>query len=302
MKKNSKGGFSLSGENKRWFKVKEVKGIEQNEWVLSYFSSQRSKEAKGYIYLRDVSSISSPNDSSLTIASPARTMEVSIETPAEHRMWLEGLVELCPKADLTHVKTTLTYRHRIPSTVDGGSKGVPAEREEEATRAPLSAPGKASSAPRAPAKSDSDSASSERDEGTGDIATDARVSKERLDRTDHRKTGLNGASGQGATSRLHGHIRKDPELAVFEKRKQAQRVAEVKEDSDARGLTGVGSGGVGFDVNVTPQKQNEKGLDYKGTMPDTPNIDDMETMNLDVRASSEYATMRRLQVSLSCTK
>ena len=84
IKKNSKGSsFSLTGENKRWFKVKEVKGIEQSEWVLSYFSSQRSKEAKGYIYLRDVTAISSPNDMNLTIASPARTMEVVIDTPAE---------------------------------------------------------------------------------------------------------------------------------------------------------------------------------------------------------------------------
>ena len=53
-KKHSGGTFSMNTESKRWFKVKAVKGIEHEEYVLGYYASQKTKEAKGFVYLQDV--------------------------------------------------------------------------------------------------------------------------------------------------------------------------------------------------------------------------------------------------------
>ena len=47
-KKKSKDGFSLlSQDNRRWFKVREVKGLEVNELALCYFKTPKENEARG---------------------------------------------------------------------------------------------------------------------------------------------------------------------------------------------------------------------------------------------------------------
>jgi hypothetical protein len=104
VKKHSNGNksmFSLSSESKRWFKVREVKGIEETELTLAYYASHRTKEAKGFIYLRDVTMIRAMDDLSITLKSPARIMTICTETPSEHSFWLEGLVHLCTSAEVS---------------------------------------------------------------------------------------------------------------------------------------------------------------------------------------------------------
>ena len=97
----NKSRFSFKTENKRWFKVREVVGIEESEWTLAYYESQRAKEAKGFIYLRDVTSLRALDDLSITVKSSARTMTVFAETQGEHIFWLEGLAHLCSSAEIS---------------------------------------------------------------------------------------------------------------------------------------------------------------------------------------------------------
>jgi hypothetical protein len=97
----NKSMFSLSSESRRWFKVREVKGIEEKELTLAYYASHRAKEAKGFIYLRDVTSIRATEDLSITLKSPARILTVFAETMVEHLFWLEGLVHLCAAAEVS---------------------------------------------------------------------------------------------------------------------------------------------------------------------------------------------------------
>jgi hypothetical protein len=93
--------FSFKSENKRWFKVREVVGIDESEWTLAYYDSQRAKEAKGFIYLRDVTSLRALEDLSITLKTPARTMTIVAETQGEHNFWLEGLAHLCTCAEVS---------------------------------------------------------------------------------------------------------------------------------------------------------------------------------------------------------
>jgi hypothetical protein len=91
----------FSNENRRWFKVTEVVGMEDKEWTLAYYDTQRSLAAKGFIYLRDVTSLHAADDLSITIKSPSRIMTVIVETMSEHSVWLEGLAHLCTSATVT---------------------------------------------------------------------------------------------------------------------------------------------------------------------------------------------------------
>ena len=47
----------MSADNKRYFRVREVKGIEEVELALCYFSSPKDEEPRGSIFLKDISSI-----------------------------------------------------------------------------------------------------------------------------------------------------------------------------------------------------------------------------------------------------
>ena len=97
-KKSKDKGMSLfGGDTRRWFKVIEVKGMESKELAFCYFKSQKEKEAKGWIYLKDITEIYD-DEKTFTVVSPSRTLCVSVETPTEHKVWLRGLTTLCPWA------------------------------------------------------------------------------------------------------------------------------------------------------------------------------------------------------------
>lgn len=94
-KKKSKSNMFMS-DVRRWFKIQCLEGTE-DELALCYFSSNKSREVKGWIFLNDVIEIT--EDKSLfTVVSPARTMTIEAQTIGEHRLWVCALVQLCPKA------------------------------------------------------------------------------------------------------------------------------------------------------------------------------------------------------------
>ncbi len=222
VKKHSGDSFSISTESKRWFKVKSVKGIEHEEFVLGYYASQKTKEAKGFVYLQDVTDISSQS-LSITLRSPARNMTVTCGTPIEQRTWLEGLVQLCPLANIDGIRATI----RLPEGRERESKSTAAkevhntdkkgrvrgddqELEEEGEQGV--APQKAASSPtRTELKSMKYRNEPDPNEGSvsGPRTSNSRErERDSRDREDHRLTGFHpgAGSGSGTTSRLHQHI------------------------------------------------------------------------------------------------
>mmetsp|Transcript_11868 Transcript_11868/g.11524 ORF Transcript_11868/g.11524 Transcript_11868/m.11524 type:complete len:593 (-) Transcript_11868:362-2140(-) len=94
----------LSGDSKRWFQVKELNSANQAEVTLCYFKSQHEKEARGWIYMKDVTDLYD-DGKTITIVSVARSITVEAKSRAEHKFWLEGIANLCPLADKSGLQT-----------------------------------------------------------------------------------------------------------------------------------------------------------------------------------------------------
>jgi hypothetical protein len=58
----------------------------------------RDKDARGWIYMRDITEISN-TIKTFTIISPSRTLEIQTSTVAEQKLWVLGMMELCPHAN-----------------------------------------------------------------------------------------------------------------------------------------------------------------------------------------------------------
>ena len=276
VKKNSEGNksmFSLSSENKRWFKVREVKGIEETELTLAYYASHRAKEAKGFIYLLDVTSIHATEDLSITIKSPARTISVVTETPSEHTFWLEGLVHLCINAEAsTGPNVTIQYKYNNQN-VDDTKQSRPTDDAKE-SYATQQAP-----EPREPR---THNVRSSRDlEEEADMVSKREVDNapvdmapSKSDREDHRLSGYRSGSTGGTTARLHGHIRKDMDMPMTPPR---QRAADSHTDAK-----GVSSRASTDQMNVDIVDPGVKNAQIpKLTAPDTPNVNDLESVNME---------------------
>eukprot|EP01035_Chromulina_nebulosa_P019336 gene19336-25200_t len=87
-KSNENTSFSLfKKDNKRWFKVKQVKGSEGIELALCYYKTSKDKDAKGWMYLRDVIEITA-FEKSFTLISSSKSMILEAQTQSEFRLWL----------------------------------------------------------------------------------------------------------------------------------------------------------------------------------------------------------------------
>lgn len=105
----------LSGDTKRWFQVKELKNENRIEITLCYFKSQHEEEAKGWIYLKDVTELTD-DGKTITIVSAARSITIEANSRAEHKFWLEGIAHLCPAADKSGLMSMFfigVYQHCI---------------------------------------------------------------------------------------------------------------------------------------------------------------------------------------------
>jgi hypothetical protein len=215
-KKHSGGSFSMSTESKRWFKVKAVKGIDREEYVLGYYASQKTKEAKGFVYLQDVTNISSVG-LSITLRSPARNITVTCSTPIEQRMWLEGLVQLCPLAEIDGIRAAI----RLPEDREHGDEksiepsdakeehreenGVQAMQEKEEVALPKRALSPARTELKSMRSRNEPDASLDECSLSGSRVS-ANRERDSRDREDHRLTGFHPGAGSGTTTRLHQHI------------------------------------------------------------------------------------------------
>mmetsp|Transcript_116398 Transcript_116398/g.228377 ORF Transcript_116398/g.228377 Transcript_116398/m.228377 type:complete len:741 (-) Transcript_116398:62-2284(-) len=91
-------------DSMRWFKLQEVNGTDHSELALCYYKSQKDKEPRGWIFMKDVSEIFD-SYTSFTLVSPARTMTIETASPDEQVAWLRALVESCPHANTDKVFT-----------------------------------------------------------------------------------------------------------------------------------------------------------------------------------------------------
>ena len=245
----NKSRFSFKSESSRWFKVREVVGLEETEWTLAYYESHRAKEAKGFIYLRDVTSIRAADDLSITIKSPARAMTVVAQLQTEHEFWLEGLVHLCSRAEVScgdNVNLQYKYRARkdedckservFPGSDAKGDSTIPSSGESE-----RNAPAIVAHAP-----------------GANYNIEDADVAPSKTEREDHRLTGYRSGASSSTAARMHGHIRKDA------------KGGEVEEDGEED------------DGN----SQNDNDVKGGETERTTPALGDMEDLDTTVVKSS----------------
>jgi hypothetical protein len=87
--------------------------------ALCYYYSQRDKEAKGWIYLKDITKLVD-DVKTFSIISAARTLVLEAKTTGEHTVWLQNLSSLCPLADSSSVRNLRSW-----------SAGSKAEKDEE---------------------------------------------------------------------------------------------------------------------------------------------------------------------------
>jgi hypothetical protein len=105
-KKKSSIKFStmFGKDNARWFKVRRLKIEDKVGLALCYYESNRSYDIKGWIYLDEVSDIFD-DKKSFTIVSSSRTFILTPETPAELKLWLKGLIQLCPQSNIENIES-----------------------------------------------------------------------------------------------------------------------------------------------------------------------------------------------------
>ncbi|RYG95593.1 hypothetical protein EON65_55730, partial [archaeon] len=102
LKKKSNSLFG--GENYRWFRIQEVKGVDQSELALCYYASQREKEAKGWVFIKDITKVID-NIKTFSVVTQARVLVLEAKTSGEHMLWLQELCTLCPHADTSTVRS-----------------------------------------------------------------------------------------------------------------------------------------------------------------------------------------------------
>lgn len=213
LKKSSSSYFSR--KNRRWFTIKmvESKLIDSNlcvEHTLCYFDSLSSTTPKGWIFLKDVTALSD-DGKAFTITTAARCMTLEAQTKAEHRLWLQGIVNLCPWADISKVQSTVTPKLPDPVQLAALTKDSSRDTAEE----------KKGTSERSASES-KDSHSSRRftildddydgvdtvNSGSGSSSKRGQATPRSL-KEDHRKSNFK-PQAAGTSARLHSHILRDP--------------------------------------------------------------------------------------------
>jgi hypothetical protein len=97
-----------------------LQGADGVELALCYFKSNKesNNSPRGFLYLKDIVEVKE-DGSSFTLQTPARcvlrtrgtacscgvnrTMRLSAQTRAQHRLWAKSIIELCPHAKVKSV-------------------------------------------------------------------------------------------------------------------------------------------------------------------------------------------------------
>lgn len=118
-KRQDSGSFSMfqPKEDERWFRIQEVQGISTSELALCYFKTKEENEARGWIYLKDVTEIFDQTDrgpdrkskNMFTIVSPARSLTMEASSASDLVVWLQTLRDNCPTADVSNIHGNINF-------------------------------------------------------------------------------------------------------------------------------------------------------------------------------------------------
>jgi hypothetical protein len=81
--------------------------------TLCYFNSSAEKDPKGWIYLKDISQLAD-DGKVITITTPSRKLVLEAHSRAEHRLWLQGLIDYCPflgRAGIEGIQSDINLRN-----------------------------------------------------------------------------------------------------------------------------------------------------------------------------------------------
>lgn len=113
-KKRDKNKF-FGGDTKRWFKIQKIKGSPVDDLCMCYFKSPNDPEPSGWIYLKDIRELSD-DGRIMTVVTTARKIVLEAQTKAEHKLWLQGLVDYSPFiTSLEGVQTDIKVRRQNTS-------------------------------------------------------------------------------------------------------------------------------------------------------------------------------------------
>ena len=94
-----------------------IQGSNTNDLAMCYFKSPNDKEASGWIYLKDVREIAD-DLKLLTIITTSRKIVLEAGSRAEHRLWLQGLIDYSPYVTNTSgIQSDITLRSRVTTPV-----------------------------------------------------------------------------------------------------------------------------------------------------------------------------------------
>eukprot|EP00597_Dinobryon_sp_UTEXLB2267_P001993 CAMPEP_0170074728 /NCGR_PEP_ID=MMETSP0019_2-20121128/11977_1 /TAXON_ID=98059 /ORGANISM="Dinobryon sp., Strain UTEXLB2267" /LENGTH=570 /DNA_ID=CAMNT_0010285211 /DNA_START=45 /DNA_END=1757 /DNA_ORIENTATION=- len=120
----------------RWFRIQEAQGTDQNEYALCYYRGKDEKEAKGWIYLKDVTEIFDEirdKDRSkgkkdvlrFTVVSPGRTIVLDTNHQDDTFRWVQALVDHCPSAQTSKILLPIARKQLLSAAADRKASDMP---------------------------------------------------------------------------------------------------------------------------------------------------------------------------------
>lgn len=184
-KKNPKSMRLVSCDVERWFQVEQMDGPKREPALCYYKTKETSKDARGWIYLHDIQQLRD-DGKTITIVSTGRTLEIEPKSRMEHKLWLEGLIYLCPNADQRDIMTVVTNKREV----DAEKKKFD-ERAASAKEIVMAAEAAAAGGGPSPKKRKASSSGSVGSGGSGSSSRPLTTSR----RTDHRLGSSSGRFG-----------------------------------------------------------------------------------------------------------
>jgi len=117
IKKKRKEKTNFFGKDtKRWFKIQKIKGSMMDDLCMCYFKGPNDEDPSGWVYLKDVRELSD-DGKIFTVVTTQRKIVLEAQTKAEHKLWLQGLVDYSPfVTSLVGIQTDINYRKKTGSS------------------------------------------------------------------------------------------------------------------------------------------------------------------------------------------
>lgn len=119
-------------DTKRWFKIQKIKGSAMDDLCMCYFKGPNDDAPSGWIYLKDVRELSD-DGKIFTVVTTQRKIVLEAQSKAEHKLWLQGLVDYSPfVTSLVGIQSDINYRRKTPMPTP--AIGIPIQGREVVSR------------------------------------------------------------------------------------------------------------------------------------------------------------------------